>query len=327
MKIKSFSPKGETHDLLDKLWVIWYILRMLQNKLSSNHLQGVITALVTPFEKTKINLVKFEELVHKAAEAELSGIVPLGTTGESPALTTDERHALIQRAIDAADGRFAVIVGTGTNNTKTTIENSRVAAQLGADAVLVVTPYYNKPTPSGLKRHFTSVANSSPIPVILYHIPGRCGVGIPSGIVLDLARHENIIGVKEAGGDVWRSGEIAANAPEGFTVLSGDDTLTLPLMSVGAVGSISVVSNIAPKLTKSMVDFALTGDFENARKIHRKLSPLLYALSLETNPGPIKEAMNILGLEVGAVRPPLANVVNSTKKAIKKALENMDDIQ
>ncbi|MBT3231884.1 MAG: 4-hydroxy-tetrahydrodipicolinate synthase [Calditrichaeota bacterium] len=300
---------------------------MLRKKLSSSHLQGVITALVTPFDKTKVNLVKFEELVQKAVEADLCGIVPLGTTGESPALSTDERHALIQRAIDAADGKLAVIVGTGTNNTKTTIENSRVAAQLGADAVLIVTPYYNKPTPAGLKRHFTNVANSSPLPVILYHIPGRCGVGIPASLVLELGKHENIIGVKEAGGDVWRSGEIAANAPGNFAVLSGDDTLTLPLMSVGATGTISVISNIAPKLTKSMVDFALGGDFINAMNIHRKLSPLLGSLSLETNPGPIKEAMNLIGLEVGQVRPPLANVVNSTKKAISKALENLGDLQ
>lgn len=300
---------------------------MSNEKLTSNHLQGVITALVTPFEKTKVNLVKFEELVQKAVGAELAGVVPLGTTGESPALSTDERHALIQRAIDAADGKLAVIVGTGTNNTKTTIENSRVAAQLGADAVLVVTPYYNKPTPAGLKRHFISVANSSPIPVILYHIPGRCGVGIPESLVLELAGHENIIGIKEAGGNVWRSGEIARQAPKDFAVISGDDTLMLPLISVGIVGAISVISNIAPKMTKKMVDYALNGDIINAMRIHRELSPLLEALSLETNPGPIKEAMNLFGMDVGQVRSPLANVTASTKKAIATALNNLGEIQ
>ena len=300
---------------------------MLNEKLTANRLQGVITALVTPFENTKVNLAKFEELVRLAAVAKLSGIVPLGTTGESPTLSSYERHAVIQRAIDAADGRLSVVVGTGSNSTKVTIENTRAAANSGADAALVVTPYYNKPTPAGLKRHFTAVANSSPIPIVLYHIPGRCGVGIPLDLALELAQHENIIGIKEAGGDVWRSGEIARQAPDGFIVLSGDDALTLPLMAVGAQGVISVISNIAPVLMKTMVDHALAGDMRNALQVHRKLSPLLGALALETNPGPIKEAMNILGMAVGQVRLPLANPRTATRKALAAAVEELGSLE
>jgi len=192
---------------------------------------------------------------------------------------------------------------------------------------LVVTPYYNKPTPAGIKRHFLSIADKSSIPIILYHIPGRCGVGISVEVVLELAEHENIIGVKEAGGDVWRSGEIARQAPDNFAVLSGDDALTLTLLSVGAVGVISVISNLAPRLMKQMIDHALAGDFQHALSIHRRLSPLLSALSLETNPGPIKEAMNLLEMKVGQVRSPLAPVTKITRNAIRQALKDVGELE
>lgn len=300
---------------------------MFLERLSANDLKGAITALVTPFKGSRINLDKYGELVSMAKAAGLSGVVPLGTTGETPALTSDEHRALTRQAVEAAGDRMAVIVGAGSNNTSTTVENARAAADLGADAVLVVAPYYNKPTPAGLKKHFTTVADSSPLPIIMYHIPGRCGVGIPLNLVLDLSRHQNIIGIKEAGGDIWRSGEIARQAGSNIAVLSGDDMLTLPLMSVGAAGAISVISNIAPKLTRQMIDLALRGEYAEALGIHRRLSPLLQVLSIETNPGPIKEAMNLRGMEVGKVRPPLASVISRNRSAIRRILEEIGDLE
>ncbi len=304
---------------------------MLKEILSSKNICGVITALITPFQGSraanKVNLDKYRELIKLAAEAKLAGVVALGTTGESPTLNGDERHAIIQTAINAAPEGLAVIVGTGTNNTRTSIENTRMAAELGADGALVVTPYYNKPTPAGLKAHFTAIADASRIPIILYHIPGRCGVGIPVDLALKLGEHRNIIAIKEAGGNVWRSGEIARQAPENFAVLSGDDNLTLPLMSVGVVGVISVISNIKPKLFNHMVQAMLDGRLSEARELHYKLAPLLNALSLETNPAPIKEAMNLIGMDTGSVRSPLAGVCSATKKALQVVLEKVGDDQ
>lgn len=300
---------------------------MKKERLSGKSLHGVITALITPLNKQQIALEKYEELINLAKDAELLGIVPLGTTGESPVLDSEERFSLIQRAVEAAGDDLYVIAGTGTNSTKTTIQNSRVAADQGADALLIVTPYYNKPTPRGLKKHFTAVADISRIPIILYHIPGRCGVGIPLELVLELSEHENIIGIKEAGGDVWRSGEISRLTDDDFAVISGDDSLTLPLLSVGASAVISVLSNIAPKLMKKLLDFALEGDFQKALEVHRQLSPLFGALTLETNPCPIKEAMNIMGLDVGNCRLPLVGVSAATRKALGHALENVGDVE
>lgn len=299
---------------------------MIRQKISAEQLHGVITALVTPFDKSKVNLEKYDQLIERAIEAKIAGVLPLGTTGEAPALTDSERHAVIQRAVTTADDRILVIVGVGTNNTQKTIQNARLAAELGANAVLVVTPYYNKPGQAGLKKHFTAVANTSPIPLILYHVPGRCGVGISKEVVLDLAKHDNIIAVKEAGGDVFRSGEIAQDAPQDFVVLSGDDALTLPLMSVGAKGVISVTSNIVPELMKKLVDDCLSGNYEDALGIHRRLSPLFTTLFLETNPAPIKEALNLIKLDVGQVREPLFHVNAATKKALKTAIKEVGDL-
>lgn len=293
----------------------------MSNKIASgSQLQGVITALITPFSRDRVDVHKYAELVERACEAGLTGVVPLGTTGESPSLTDEERMVAVRCAIRAAKGRLKVIVGAGTNNTSKTVENVSKASDLGADAVLVVAPYYNKPTPEGLKRHFLTVADEAEIPIVLYHIPGRCGVGIPLELVLELAKHPRVIAIKEAGGDVWRSGEIARRTPDDFVVLSGDDPLTLPMMSLGAVGVISVVSNIAPRVTKDMVDQALAGDFTGALNTLRRLTPLLNVLFLETNPGPIKEAMNLVGMKVGQVRLPLARSGSQTRKKIRQAL-------
>lgn len=294
---------------------------MNNDSCNARSLHGVITALVTPFSRGRVDLDRFADLVQLAVEAEITGIVPLGTTGESPVINDKERDLLTTCAVKNSGNRILVIVGVGTNNSLKTSENIQKAAGAGADAVLVVTPYYNKPTREALRKYFLNLADHSELPIVLYHIPSRCGVGIPVDLVLDLARHERIISIKEAGGDVPRSGEIARRAPDNFTVLSGDDILTLPLISVGAKGVISVISNLAPRNLKSMVDQALNNRFDEARSMHNRLMPLLNALSLETNPGPIKEAMNQHGMKVGQVQPPLDRVRYPTRKAIRRALE------
>ncbi|NQU05116.1 MAG: 4-hydroxy-tetrahydrodipicolinate synthase, partial [Calditrichaeota bacterium] len=300
---------------------------MKNEELNAKGLRGVWTALVTPFIGERVNYNRLINLVELAAKAGLTGIVPLGSTGESASLDEKERIEVIKTAVNAADNKLKVMVGAGTNNTSKTIANIKQAHSLGADAALVVTPYYNKPTPEGLKHHFLTVADVSPIPIVLYHIPSRCGVGIPLDLVVTLSEHPHIIGIKEAGGDVWRSGEIARLTDNRFAVLSGDDTLTLPLMSVGAIGVISVISNLAPKLFHKMIEHCLKNDFKSALRIHQKLSPVLDALGMETNPAPIKEAMNIFGLKAGKVRTPLVPVRPATRRAIRCSLEQLGTVK
>lgn len=284
---------------------------------------SVWTALVTPFSRNRINIGKLANLVEIAIEAGITGVVPLGSTGEASALDDEERQAVVSTVVKTASGRIRVMVGAGTNNTSKTIKYVKQAADLGADAVLIVAPYYNKPTTEGLKAHFLRVADQSRLPIILYHIPSRCGIGIPLKLVVELAEHPKISGIKEAGGDVFRSGEIARLTRDDFAVLSGDDQLTLPLISVGAVGVISVVSNITPIRFRQMVDLCLKEKYNEALSIHRELTPLLIALSMETNPAPIKEAMNILGMKVGKVRLPLVPVRSETRRALRSAVEQI----
>jgi len=298
---------------------------MIDSKLKSTNLNGVITALITPFDQhSKVSLTKYDELIALGWRGGVSGIVALGTTGESPVLSSDEWLAIAKQAVASSPTGKPVIIGVGTNNTATTIKNSHLAGEVGADGVLIVTPYYNKPTQSGLERHFLMVADESPLPVILYEIPGRSGVGISLELTLKLAIHPNIIGIKEAGGNLWRSSEIARQAPDDFVVLSGDDNLTLSLLAIGAVGVISVISNILPVPFVKMVDAMLCDELNQARDWHRLVSPLLSALSAETNPSPIKEALNIAGLNMGQVRPPLAPVSESTRESITNALNDIN---
>ena len=300
---------------------------MLTKEKIKSEMQGVWTALVTPFTgQDEVNREKVRDLVSFAVESNITGVVALGSTGESASLNESERDAVIQTTIETAENRIKVMVGAGTNNTPKTIENVKRASNFGADAVLIVTPYYNKPTPRGLNLHFTSIAEASEIPIVLYNIPSRCGIEIPLELVLELAEHPNIIGIKEAGGDVIRSGEIARQAPDNFVVLSGDDPLTLPLMSVGAVGVIAVMSNIAPKLSKSLVDACLDSNFTEAKRIHYSLAPLLQALSVETNPAPIKETMNIIGFQVGDVRLPLVPVTDASRRIIIDTLDAVGEL-
>lgn len=283
-------------------------------------LKGVYTALVTPFIRKGVNHDKMTELVEFAVNSNLSGVVPLGSTGETPAMDDSEQSAVITNAVASVAGRVKVIIGAGSNNSDQTVNNVKRAADLGADAVLIAAPYYNKPTPEGLKRHFNTVANSSTLPIILYHIPSRCGVGIPIDLVVELSKHQNVIGIKEAGGDLWRTAEIVRQSNADFSVVSGDDGLTLPILSVGGNGVIAVVSNLAPKMMRSMVDAALSGNYDEALKEHQRLAPLMSVLGIETNPGPIKAAMNMYGKGVGQVRPPLAPVMPKSRNVIRRVV-------
>ncbi len=290
-------------------------------------LKGLYTALVTPFCDSKLNSNKLIDLVAMAVEADISGVVPLGSTGETPALEDFEKDEVVSTVVKASKNKLTVIVGAGSNNTLQTIKNIQRAADLGADAVLIAPPYYNKPTPEGLKYHFLAIADSSALPIVLYHVPSRCGVGIPVDLVVKLSHHQNIVGIKEAGGDLWRTSEIVRRTEKHFSVLSGDDGLTLPIMSVGGKGVIAVISNIAPKMMKSMVDYALAGDFDMAQSAHQALAPLMGALTLESNPGPIKEAMDIYKMNVGRVRPPLAPVLSKHRSILQSVLGEIGNFE
>lgn len=300
--------------------------------------KGSFTALVTPFAGGSgggggaFDRAAFEKQIEFQARQGTNGIVPVGTTGESPTLSHEEHHEVIEVAIKAARGTgMKVIAGTGSNSTDEALDLTRFAKKAGADGALLVAPYYNKPTQEGMYRHFKAIAQAVDIPIILYNIPGRCGVQMNNAIVGRLAREcKNIVGMKEATGSLDSCSELCSmlggNSGE-FTVLSGDDSLTLPMMSVGAAGVISVASNIIPKQIRQMVDGALANDFAAARQIHLRTFELIKALFIEGNPMGIKTAMAILGRDTGAMRLPLCEVSAGARQVILAALFNAGQIQ
>ncbi len=300
-----------------------YIALMSENHPLVSKFDGVWTALVTPFRGKGLALDVLDHLIERAISAGVKGLIILGTTGESPTVTPDERKKLIARAVATSRKRIPIFVGAGSNDTRHALAQVEQAEQLGSDGLLIVTPYYNKPTETGLRTYFLKLADSSSLPIIMYHIPGRCGVGISIPLALELALHPRIVGLKDAGGDVARVSELARLAPSDFTILSGDDGLTLPMMSVGAKGVISVLSNIVPELTVKMVKEVLDGKFSSALDYHRKSAPLCHALFMETSPSPIKEALNMTGVKVGNVREPLVPVTAGTRSRLKKALHDL----
>ena len=282
---------------------------------------GTYTALVTPFDSAgKVALGKLREMIDRQAEAGIDGIVPVGTTGESPTLDVDEHSKVIEQAIEAAGGRIKVIAGTGANSTSEAIELTQRAKDAGADASLQVTPYYNKPNQEGLKQHFTAVADLG-LPIVLYNVPGRTGREIDPETIAALSRHANIVAVKEAGGSVDRVNAILSLCD--ITVLSGDDSLTLPMMAVGAKGVISVASNVAPEPLTRMTHSALDGNWEEAAKLHRQYYPLFRDLFIDTNPIPVKAAMAMMGLIEEVYRLPLCPMKEAPKQQLKQTLENL----
>ena len=283
--------------------------------------EGAYTAIVTPFNRNgSVDFDKLRDLIELQIRGGIDGIVPVGTTGESPTLDVHEHEKVIETAIQVANKRIKVIAGTGANSTAEALELTRHAQAAGADATLQVTPYYNKPNQTGLIRHFSAVADLG-LPTVLYNIPGRSGREIAVETVVELAKHPNIVALKEAGGSVDRVSQIATRC--NIEILSGDDSLTLPMMSVGALGVISVVSNVAPKPVADMVHAALKGHWTEARALHLKYYRLFTDLFIDTNPIPVKAAMAMMGLIEEVYRLPLCEMSDKPKNQLREALKQL----
>jgi len=286
-------------------------------------IRGVLPALITPFTKdNKVDTEGLKQNIRFLIENGVSGIVPCGTTGESATLSIEEHEKVIEIAVECST--VPVVAGTGSNNTTEALELTRSARDAGADAALLITPYYNKPNDRGMLAHFKKIANEVDIPIILYNVPSRTGVNLKAEVVAELAKECNIIGVKEASGNLDQVTKILElTQDEDFVVLSGDDGLTLPIMALGGAGVISVVANIAPKFMVSLVEASRNGKMEEARKLHLKLAPLIRAVFLETNPIPIKKAVELMGLPAGELRLPLARMSDDNERKLKTALNDL----
>jgi 4-hydroxy-tetrahydrodipicolinate synthase len=287
--------------------------------------RGTFTALVTPFRDGAIDVSPFEKLIETQIAAGITGIVAVGTTGESPTLSHEEREQVIRLAVTIANKRCQVLAGTGSNVTHHAVADTQMAEKLGADGALLVAPYYNKPSQEGLFRHFKVIADGTSLRVMLYNIPGRCGVDIGPDTVARLATEcRNIVSIKEAGGSVERVSELRRRLPESFTILSGDDSLTLPFMSVGAAGIVSVVSNLFPAEVCALVRAFESGDVKLAQKLHRKLFPLFKDLFIEPNPVPIKTALGWRGDMSSECRLPLCEMTTANQARLRKTIEEFE---
>lgn len=286
--------------------------------------KGSAVALITPFDENgKVNFEKIKELVEFQIKNGTDAIVACGTTGEASTMSDEEHLSAIKAIIDAVDKRIPVIAGTGGNDTAHSIYMSQEAEKLGADALLVITPYYNKANKSGLRKHFVSIANSVKLPIILYNVPSRTKVNIPPALVADLANNvDNIVALKEACGDLAQVTEVCRLVPEGFAVYSGNDDSILPLLSVGGSGVISVLANICPRETHDLVAKFMEGDIEGSRKLQLGMKPLIDALFIEVNPVPVKTAANLMGFNVGDLRLPLAEMEDKNLEVLKRELVN-----
>lgn len=289
-------------------------------------LKGTVTALVTPFIDQQLDEEGLACNIRYQIEQGVDGIFCLGTTGESCTLSDEEQARVISVTVNEAKGRVPVWVGTGSNSTREAIEKTKRAKELGADVALVVAPYYNKPSQEGIYRHFESIATAVEIPVIIYNIPGRCGVNIEPGTLMQIAELPNIIGVKDSSGNIDQAGEIlhakAQRHPD-FLVFSGDDALTLPIMVLGGDGVVSVVSNLIPDRVAALVNAAMEGEFALARKLHYQLLPLFNMAFIETNPVPIKAAMEICGMPSGGCRLPLCRIASKHQEKLRNLLAEM----
>ncbi|MHC4630352.1 MAG: 4-hydroxy-tetrahydrodipicolinate synthase [Planctomycetota bacterium] len=282
---------------------------------------GAMVALITPFQDGEIDFQTFDELIDFQLENGIDGIVPVGTTGESPTLSHEEHKQVIERVVKAVGGKVPVIAGAGSNSTAEAIELTAFAKKVGADATLQVDPYYNKPTQEGFYQHFKAIAEEVDLPVVLYNIPGRCGAGMIPETIARLAEVENIVAIKEATGSLDQASEIATRCD--ITIISGDDSLTLPLASVGGKGVISVVANIVPADVKAMTDLILEGDLVSARQWHKKLFTLCKSmLTLATNPIPIKAAAAMLNMASEELRLPMTPLEESKKAILKQTLKD-----
>lgn len=289
-------------------------------------LTGTITALVTPFRDGQVAYDDLKKLVAHQIRGGINGLVPVGTTGESPTLSYEEHMDVVRFVIAEAKGRVPVLAGTGSNSTREAVELTKLSHEAGADAMLVVAPYYNKPSPEGLFRHFCAIAETTDKPIVLYSIPGRCGIEISVSVVQRLrTKYPHVAWIKEAGGSVDRVDQLKQALGNDLTVLSGDDSLTLPFMSVGAEGVISVASNLYVREVVKMVDAALAGDLTKATKQHRRLYPMFKAIFIEPNPAPIKYGLARAGI-IGSteVRSPLCEMLPANIKVLEATLTALD---
>lgn len=282
--------------------------------------KGSGVAIVTPFKDDRIDFKKLEELLEWHISEGTDAIIICGTTGESATMSDEEQKEAIRFTVEKVNKRIDVIAGTGSNNTAHSIELSKYAEEVGADGVLIVTPYYNKTTQKGLIAHYTAIADNINIPIIIYNVPGRTGLNILPKTICELSKHPNIRGVKEASGDIAQVAEVARLVPEDFYIYSGNDDMIVPLLSLGGHGVISVVANILPKDTHNMVQYFLDGDLKSSKDLQLKMKPLIDALFVEVNPIPVREAMNILGMEIGACRLPLVSMEETNRD---KLIEEM----
>ena len=282
-----------------------------------NRFNGVFTALITPFKDGAIDLEAFDALVERQIEAGVAGLVPVGTTGEAATLSDEEADALIARTVKLAAGRALVMAGAGANDTSKTIDKVKRAEQAGADAVLIVTPYYNKPTQAGLVAHYSAAAEATSLPVMLYSVPGRCGVEIaPETCAVLLERHDNIVAIKEAGGSAARVTQLRAACGDQLIIHSGDDGLTLPFLSLGAVGVTSVVANVAPREMVQLVEAWKTGDTARALALHELIAELTDGMFIESNPGPVKAALALSNLAGPEMRLPMVPVSAANRERL-----------
>ena len=288
---------------------------------------NVLTAMVTPFKKDlSVDYALAEKLAIHLAENGSDGLVIHGTTGESPTLTHAEEFELYKVVLKAVKGKAKVVAGTGSNSTATAVEMTKKAEKLGVDGAMIVAPYYNKPNPEGLFEHFKAIAAATALPLIIYNIPGRTGINMQPDLIAKLAAIKNYVILKDAAGNLDQTSATRAACPDNFQILSGDDSLTLPMMAVGAEGVISVASHIAGKEIKEMVTSFLAGDAKKAAALHHKLLPLFKVCFITSNPSPVKAALAMMGFSVGGPRLPLVPVNAEQKKQIEKVLKNLGKI-
>jgi 4-hydroxy-tetrahydrodipicolinate synthase len=284
----------------------------------------LLTAMVTPMTQTGvIDFLEAGKLAERLVATGSDGIVVSGTTGESPTLSVEEKEKLFQVVVEAVGGKAAVIAGTGSYDTKASIQLTKIAQRVGADGLLVVAPYYNKPPQEGLYQHFRAIAESTSLPILLYNIPSRTNVNIEAQTMVRLAKIDNIVGVKEASGNLNQVGTIRSLCPEDFLIYSGDDSLILPTMSLGGVGVISVAAHLVGRRMKEMIEAFADGKVREAEEINSELMPLFRALFLTTNPIPVKAALNIIGQKVGGVRLPLVKATEEETKQVRTVLEQI----
>jgi 4-hydroxy-tetrahydrodipicolinate synthase len=285
--------------------------------------QGVLTALVTPFREGAIDERALQELIEIQIEARVDGLVPCGSTGEAATLSHAEHRRVVEVTVAAARGRVQVVAGTGSNSTAEAIELTRHAKEAGADGALLISPYYNRPTQAGIYAHYAEVARSTAFPLVLYNIPSRTGSNVAADTVARLADLDQVVGIKEASGDLSQVSHVIARCPEDFAVLAGDDVLTLPILAIGGHGVISTLSNIAPSEIVDLVRAFRSGDLERARQIHRRLLPLCDALFCETNPIPLKAALAMRGRIRDELRLPLVPVSDANRERIQVVLKEL----